>query len=45
LFETIITRYADRYGISRAGAERDVGLFLNDLSATSLPASHSSRAQ
>jgi len=33
----LVTEYAKRYEISRSIAERDVELFLNDLSVTVLP--------
>jgi Coenzyme PQQ synthesis protein D (PqqD) len=33
----LVTHYSDRYRISRAVAERDVELFLNDLSLARLP--------
>lgn len=33
----IVARYAERYGVAKAIAERDVELFLNDMSVVGLP--------
>ncbi|WP_370879977.1 PqqD family protein [Labrys monachus] len=38
----IVVRYTERYGVGRAIAERDVELFLNDMSMVGLPAREAS---
>jgi len=41
----IVTRYAGRYGVVKAIAERDVELFLNDMSVVGMPVrAHEARA-
>ncbi len=35
--DELVRHYSERYGISRAIAERDIELFLNDLSVARLP--------